>query len=299
MNNIKKVLVGSLVGIGSILPGVSGGMIAAAFNIYGQLIEALNNFFKHPIAAVKSIWQYLIGVLIGILIGFIGLKLIFDHVPIPSTLLFIGLILGTLPEIWFQAKQKKIDALGFVIIGITMIVMIGILFLPIGANQNPHWYTWVTIGALIATSLIVPGLSGTMILLMIGYYQVMLNFVDQGLNALRTFNFNTLWQMMPQVLWILLGALLAVFILVKSMIYILKKKPQRFYQVVLGIMIASPINIIGSLYLDLKEEMNIFDFAEQWPMWVIGLILIPVGIYISRLFSKGNNETEENQTSDN
>ena len=60
MSNILMILKGSLIGLGSILPGVSGGMIAAAFDIYKDLINALNRFTKEPIKAVISIWQYLI-----------------------------------------------------------------------------------------------------------------------------------------------------------------------------------------------------------------------------------------------
>lgn len=294
MNSIKKVLIGSLVGIGSILPGVSGGMIAAAFNIYRELIDALHIFFKKPLKAIKSIWQYLIGIFMGVLLGFLVIKFIFDHIPIPSTLLFIGLIIGSFPDIWFLAKQKGYDLKGFLVSSLMFVIMIGILFLPSSNETSNHWYLWVIVGALIATSLIVPGLSGTMVLLMIGYYQPLLTFVDEGLQAFKNFDFTTIWQMIPTALWIILGALLAVFILVRLMVWILKKAPERFYQAIIGIIVASPINIMGSLYLDLKEEINIFDFTQHWYMWLIGICLVPVGIILARLFSKDEHETEEN-----
>src|SRR5690606_17094175 len=119
MNNLVKMLKGILIGIGAILPGVSGGMIAAAFNIYDKLITALDQLTRQPIKAVLSIWQYLVGIAVGILIGFLIVASIFSYVPIPATLLFIGLILGGIPEIYFAAYHNRLTTKGVVITTVT------------------------------------------------------------------------------------------------------------------------------------------------------------------------------------
>ncbi len=303
---IKKILIGSLVGIGSILPGVSGGMIAAAFNIYSKLIEALDLLTKHPIQAIKSIWQYLIGIILGILAGFLIIAYVFYLIPLPSTLLFIGLILGGLPEIYFLAKQDERKAKHMIVTGVTIILMLALSFLAPYLGQsdvsNTNFMIWILVGFLLALSLIVPGLSGTMLLLIIGYYGPMILLGKGLVESLFALDFDTLFTDIWNLLFIGLGLVIAFIVLAKLISYILRKFPKTFYQIILGIIIASPINIILSLKDELILEeppINIFNINEQWLMWLIGIILIPVGMYLSRMFTKDKNETKEDQTSNN
>lgn len=298
---IRKILQGTLVGIGSILPGVSGGMIAAAFNIYSKLIEALDKLTSHPIVAIKSIWQYLVGIALGILIGFIGIAYVFYLVPIPATLLFIGLILGGAPEIYFLAKPDEKPGRGILITTVTMVLMLCLTFLsPYFAQNdatNTHFILWIVVGILLALSLIVPGLSGTMLLLIIGYYGPLLLIGKELITAVVTLDGDLFFMHFWNFAWVLFGVVLAFILLGKLFNFILKKYPSVFYQVILGIIIASPINIMASLSDELMTEtppIHIFDFAEHWYMWLIGIILMPVGIYLARLFTKEQDETEKN-----
>src|SRR5690554_5536060 len=299
---IKKVLQGTLIGIGAILPGVSGGMIAAAFNIYSKLIDALDQVTKKPIQAVLSIWEYLLGIFIGILIGFLVIAYVFYLIPIPATLLFIGLILGGIPEIYDLADDKDHTHRSYWIIGVTFILMVGFtLFGPtmgIPDTTQTNFFLWMIVGVLLAISLIVPGLSGTMLMLMIGYYRPLILLGKTLIEAVLTINVELFMANMMPLLFVVIGVVIAFLGLGKLLNYILKKIPKVFYQVVLGIIVASPINIIFSLNDDLRQSetpVHIFDFSNQWYMWLIGLVMIPVGIYIARRFSKDDkNEAKEN-----
>jgi putative membrane protein len=299
MNNIIKMLKGMLIGVGAILPGVSGGMIAAAFNIYDKLIEALDMLTSRPIKAMLSIWQYLVGIGIGILVGFLLISTIFMWIPIPATLLFIGLILGGVKEIYRQGFDR-LEVRGFMISGIAFLVMIASSFMEFTAPtaSNTSWYLWIIVGILLTISLIVPGLSGTMLLMMIGFYIPMLDLGHDLIDAVLAFDFNTIWSLLPQALFVLLGLVIAFVGLGKLLNLVLKKFPKIFFQIVLGIIIASPINIIVSLNQELKlDHIDIFNIEQQWWMWLIGLALFPLGFYIARLFTKEEHETEENQGS--
>ena len=106
MNHIIKVFKGSLVGLGSILPGISGSMVATILKIYTELITALNQFTQKPIKAILSVWQYIVGVLLGYLIGFFLIKIFLENFPIPFTLLFIGFIIGSIPSVTPELKNK-------------------------------------------------------------------------------------------------------------------------------------------------------------------------------------------------
>ncbi|HHX75754.1 MAG TPA: DUF368 domain-containing protein [Acholeplasmataceae bacterium] len=299
---IKKVLQGTLIRIGAILPGVSGGMIAAAFNIYSKLIDALDQVTKKPIQAVLSIWEYLLGIFIGILIGFLVIAYVFYLIPIPATLLFIGLILGGIPEIYDLADDKDHTHRSYWIIGVTFILMVGFtLFGPtmgIPDTTQTNFFLWMIVGVLLAISLIVPGLSGTMLMLMIGYYGPLILLGKTLIEAVLTINVELFMANMMPLLFVVIGVVIAFLGLGKLFNYILKKIPKVFYQVVLGIILASPINIIFSLNDDLKQHtppVSIFDMSKQWYMWLIGLVMIPVGIYIARRFSEDDkNEAKEN-----
>ena len=107
MNHLIKIIKGSLVGMGSILPGVSGSMIAAVLNIYQDLIEALNAFTKHPIQSIVKVWQYIVGVFVGLGLGFIFISTFLDVAPIPLSLLFIGFIIGAIPGLKKEIKSDN------------------------------------------------------------------------------------------------------------------------------------------------------------------------------------------------
>ncbi len=300
MNNVIKMLKGILIGVGAILPGVSGGMIAAAFNIYDKLIAALDELTRRPIKAIISIWQYLVGIGIGILIGFLVVSYIFNFVPIPATLLFIGLILGGIPEIFFAAFHNHISIKGVVVTTVTFIIMLTLSMLNFQSEStlNTSWYIWLLIGVLLTVSLVVPGLSGTMLLMMIGFYVPMLDLGRNFIEAVVAFDFSTIGLLLPQAIFVALGVIVTFIILGKLLNLVLKKYPKLFFQIVLGIILSSPINIMISLRNELiLENIDIFDFQTQWWMWLIGVLLVPAGIYIARSFSKEKNETETNQGS--
>lgn len=295
---IKKFLQGILVGIGSILPGVSGGMIAAAFNIYSKLITALDDFTKTPIKAVKSIWEYLVGIAIGIVLGFLIVLLVFNYVPIPSTLLFIGLIIGGIPEIYLLAKEKSFKGTDYIVVGITFILLTVFAFVAPneGAVSSTNLFMWFIVGFLLAISLIIPGLSGTMILMIIGYYIPMTKLPKDLIYSFLDLNFEVFMPLFWNALFVGLGVMTTFLLASKGLNWILKKFPRRFYQFVLGIMLASPINIIVSLRNEMLNEnvIDIYDLNQFWYMWLIGVVLLPLGIYVARLFVKDENETKEN-----
>lgn len=300
MNNVIKMLKGILIGVGAILPGVSGGMIAAAFNIYDKLIAALDELTRRPIKAILSIWQYLVGIVIGILIGFLVVAYIFNFVPIPATLLFIGLILGGLPEIFFAAYHNHVSIKGIVVTSITFVIMLTLSMINVQTEttMNTSWYVWLLIGVLLTVSLVVPGLSGTMLLLMIGFYVPMLNLGRDFIGAVIAFDIQTIGVLLPQAIFVAIGVIVTFIILGKLLNLVLKKYPNLFFQIVLGIILSSPINIMISLRNELiLDDIDIFDFQTQWWMWLIGIVLLPAGIYTARLFSKEKNETETNQGS--
>ena len=120
-----------------------------------------------------------------------------------------------------------------------------------GIVSNTNLFMWFIVGFLLAISLIIPGLSGTMILMIIGYYIPMTKLPGELIRSFLDFNFDVFLPLFWNALFIGLGVITTFLVAGKALSFILKKFPRVFYQFVLGIMLASPNNIIVSLRNDL------------------------------------------------
>ena len=119
-----EFLKGIIIGIANILPGFSGGVMAVAFSVYDKLIHSINNFLKTPIQVIKDIWALGAGIALGVLLSIVGISILLDKFPIPTIFFFTGLIVGSIPNIYYKTKSedkvlKKLSAflIGFTLIG--------------------------------------------------------------------------------------------------------------------------------------------------------------------------------------
>lgn len=293
MNHLIKIIKGSLVGIGSILPGVSGSMIAAILNIYQNLITALNDFTKHPIKSIVSVWQYIVGVFIGLSLGFLFISSFLDVAPIPLTLLFIGFILGAIPGLRKEIKVEKYHWHHFFTMIVAMLVMIGFLFIQEQTAVVGSWTFYIIvffIGVITAISIIIPGLSGATMLMALGYFQTLINIGSDFLKDLGTLNFSSIASQLPMVGLLALGIIFGMLFMGKVMYQLLKHYKAHFYFAVLGIVFVSPFNILFTLQSNTTGNV----FQSAWYMWVIGVALFFVGIAITYYMSK-KDLVEENE----
>ncbi|HAX02049.1 MAG: hypothetical protein A2Y45_02295 [Tenericutes bacterium GWC2_34_14] len=278
MNHIIKVFKGSLVGLGSILPGISGSMVATILKIYTELITALNQFTQKPIKAILSVWQYIVGVLLGYLIGFFLIKIFLENFPIPFTLLFIGFIIGSIPSVTPELKNKPKAWHHFLVMGLAIVMMVLFLFVQETNAAAQGWTYYLVvfmIGFITAASLITPGLSAATLLMALGYFNLLISLVDDVFRALVTFNFSEVMPYLPMLLMLILGVLIGMIVIGKVMYQVLIHYKVHFYMAVLGIILISPFNILFELQS--STETNVFD--TSWITWVAGIILCGLGFY--------------------
>lgn len=293
MNHLIKIIKGSLVGMGSILPGISGSMIAAILNIYQDLITALNNFTKHPIQSIINVWQYIVGVFVGLGLGFLFISSFLDVAPIPLTLLFIGFILGAIPGLKKEIKTEKYHWHHFFTMFIAMVAMVGFLFIQEQTAVVGSWTYLIIvffIGMITAISIIIPGLSGATMLMALGYYQTLLKLGDDIIRDFSTLNFTAISSQLPMLGLLALGIIIGLLFMGKVMYQLLKHYKVHFYFAVLGIVFISPFNILFTLQSNTTENV----FQSSWYMWVIGIVLFFIGIAITYFMSK-KDLVEENK----
>lgn len=179
-NKILQILLwivqGCIVGIGAILPGVSGGTLCYAFGIYDPLLQTLSN----PIKGIKKYWFMLMFVILGGGIGFVGFAGVTNWLLGLNEgvvlCVFVGLIAGTLPEIWRDAGEKGRGKASVVAMVISFLAISGVFFLFKNVwhvTIQPGIVGWLLCGLLWGLSFIVPGFSSSTLLLFFGIYEQM------------------------------------------------------------------------------------------------------------------------------
>jgi len=289
MKHLVKIIKGSLVGMGSILPGISGSMVAAILKIYQSLIDALNDFLRKPIKSILSVWQYIVGVIIGFIIGLVFIDLFYDIAPIPITFLFIGFILGAIPSLIKEVKSKAYKWHHYLTFILAILAMIGFIFIKETESNPDSLFYYVSVffvGVIYAVALIIPGLSGSTMLMAFGYFQLLIRLVDDIAKAFVNLNFTEIASQMPMLLLLILGALVGLILVGKLMHYLLHHFKTHFYLAVLGIVVISPFNILFTLQENTTD--NVFQ-ANVW-IYLLGAILFIVGMIIT--FSLSNKKEE-------
>ena len=174
---VFRIFQGALIGLGAVLPGISGGVLGVIFGIYKPIMELL----AHPFKNFKTHVPPLIPVFIGGVIGFLGvaniLSFFLEKYPAPSVCVFIGLITGMLPSLFREAGEQGRSRSSFVSMFVCMVVifavLIGVELFSIDVKPNFAWFLFC--GFCLALSVIAPGMSFSTLLMPLGLYQP---FVD-------------------------------------------------------------------------------------------------------------------------
>ena len=188
---LKQVLQGMVVGIANIIPGVSGGTMMVAMGLYDRLIHAITHLKKE----FKEGMKLLIPIFIGAGIAIVALSRLFEFLletyPIPTNFAFCGLIAGSLPFIFKKVKGhavtvgKIIPFLAFFGIVILMAVMGETSGNAADVSFNViNVVKLFGVGVIAAATMVVPGVSGSMMLMLLGYYDTILKAINNFIDAL-------------------------------------------------------------------------------------------------------------------
>ncbi len=239
MNNKKlidfllKFLKGMLIGTGAILPGVSGGALAAVFGLYERLIDFIANITKD----FKNNFLYFLpvglGGVAGIFLLSIALSYLFEHAETQILWFFVGCIVGILPSLFKQAQKKGKKNTDYIIMVFSAALLLVILrkLDNTGINALPlNFYTWIFAGAIFALGLIIPGLSPSNFLVYLGIYKPMTD-------GIKNLDFSIIIPMG-------IGAVIILLLLSKLINFIFIKAYSQMFHFIIGVVIASTIMII-------------------------------------------------------
>ncbi|MCL2032929.1 MAG: DUF368 domain-containing protein [Methanomassiliicoccaceae archaeon] len=274
---VKKFFIGVLVGIASTVPGVSGAVLAVCFGIYERLISDIADI-AHKIREDFGFLMVVgVGIAFGIVVSFKGLDWILEHYLVASMMLFTGMILGQLPELWKhterESKPSKTNVLAFAVGIVITLLFLAMAMMEAEEIKLSHdavsCLCMVLIGMIFSVSHLVPGISGATILLAMGLY-------PQLIETIASFD---VVLMVPLVIGVFIG--LIGFSKVVS--YALTRYRRSTYLMIFGLTIGSVFVI---LYEAAAAGPGVTDIA-------LGTVALVGGIALSLLFSKLGKETSK------
>ena len=302
----RKLVAGLAIGAGAAIPGVSGAAIAVIFHVYEDIIAAVNNFRKKFGWAIKVLIPILLGIIIAVVACIIIFSYAFEYLMFVLICVFAGFLLGSFPGITDEVKGTKITKkYGLLIaLGAIFVIILGVLNVIIGLNgftvdnlfnPQPVWWLYlllIPVGAIAAVALTVPGLSGSLILLILGFYRPLVdNVKDWASEMLKHGDFTHTGALFGVLGCFAVGCLIGVVVVSKIMNILLKKWRKETFFAIIGF-------IAGSIFV-LFFNSNIVNYYRVWmdvnlgdalkihpvlPMWlemIIGFVALALCAFLS------------------
>lgn len=283
---------GASIGLAMIIPGVSGGTLAVLLGVYDRIIESIGNLFKD----FKKSFLFLLPILLGAVLAFAALyfplKYALQYAPFPTIMLFAGFMAGSCPDLAKKAKENGFKKFDIASIVLPCALVVGICFIPsigdvdLSTNMKVGGYfLLILMGALASCALVVPGISGSMLMLIFGYYNPLLNAIS-GLKS--SFGHSLLVLALFGV-----GVVVGFFTIAKLMQLLLKKFRRATFWAITGFVIGSIPAVIITFFKQYGDNPSVYLTPLQISLGVILFVAGAIGtFFLARYAAKHTVETE-------
>lgn len=257
-------LKGILIGIGKVIPGVSGSLIAISLGVYEKCIDIISNFFTEIKYNFRFLFLLGLGILTSIILGSNIIYLLINNCYFITMFLFLGLIIGTLPNILKKNKLTNKNDFFYLIIPFILIFIISILNKGtiIIENNLLGYIITIILGFIDAVTMIVPGISGTAIFIILGTYEFVLLIFSKLL--------------FPFVIFFMIGVFIGIIITSKLINYCFKNYNKETYLVIIGFILSSVLLVFIDIFTKDFSLINL----------LIGSLLFIIGYLITHFFDK-------------
>ena len=299
---LGRFIAGLGIGAGAAIPGVSGAAVALIFRVYESIINAVDGFTKHVKKSLATLLPILLGVGLAVILCIIVFHWAFEHVMFLLICLFAGFLIGSFPSILQEVKFVPLNKKYVIIaiIGGLIVVALGVMSVILGnhgvnfdsyfVNSESFFDNWWIIivlffvGILASVALCGPGFSGSLILLVLGFYRPLIDSASTWGKEIFKGNFSNTGALVVMVLVFGLGCLVGVVFVSKIMTKLLEKHHDATYFAIIGF-------IIGSFFV-LFINFQIWQYYTVWGGALVeGInqllkpaIEIPLGIIFIGLF---------------
>lgn len=282
-DNFILFIKGFIMGIANVIPGVSGGTLAVILGVFKDFVGSISNIFKSFTKSVLFLLPIVLGMGVAVVASSKLIETCLNYYPLATILFFVGLILGGVP-ILFNKIKREMKSIPNYIIFIIMFSFILLFTFVISGEKNVElvsltfidYILLFIVGAAASASMVIPGISGSMVLMTVGYYNSILATVSD------IFNFANFWHNVSILIPFGLGVIVGILLIAKLITFLLNKFEVKTYFAIFGFIFSSLIVIF------FKNNIN-FNIIE----FIIGLVLMVGGFLISYFIAKFNKEDKE------
>ena len=276
MKFVLDIIRGAVIGIANIIPGVSGGTMMVTMGIYDKLIGSITGIVKDFKKSIRTLFPYFIGMVLGIgAFAFLLTTVLLPKAPLPTAFAFIGLIVGGVPMLVKKAvqagntsnvettdgsetatgsgDQSAVAKKPNLVLCILMFVLffaliIGMELMGEGADRVvtlslANVLILIVMGMLAAAAMVVPGVSGSLLLLALGYYNAVTGAITDFISAVLDWDIAAAWDKFLILFPFGIGVLLGIFFVAKLIEWLLAKHERLTYCGILGLVCASPVPV--------------------------------------------------------
>lgn len=274
--NIKLILKGFVIGLGKIIPGVSGAMLAITMGVYEKGLRAISNLFKEFKQHFKFLLFLGIGIVLAIVLGSKVVIYCLNRFYLPTMLLFIGMIAGGIKPLFKEIKGEKVQLKNIIISLVVVSLLIVISLLDFGEDKSNYvknissFVTFFVGGVFDAAATVIPGVSGTALLMILGYYNIVMNSFGD------VFNFANITNNMFVLIPFCLGTITGVLMISKLMNYLFNHHKTTTYCSIIGFACVSILLLLSQTFTRTYKIMEI----------IISIVLFVVGYFTSKKLDK-------------
>lgn len=277
--NIILILKGFIMGIANVIPGVSGGTLALTLGIYEKFISAISHFLSN----IKENMKFLIPIAIGMVLAIITMSSLitecFENFPVPTSTFFMGLVIGGVPLLTAKVKGKKENKKisSYIIMLLTFSFVLFLALAPMILGETGDVKLGINLGSIIilflvgmiaSATMVIPGVSGSLVLMLLGFYFPILNTIKSFLK------FNNFMKDFIILAVFGLGILIGIVLVAKLIEYLFEKYETKTYFGVIGFILASII----AIPISVNNELG--NLTLSFLPVLIGLITMAIGITI-------------------
>lgn len=299
----KSAFLGFFIGLAVIVPGISGSTVAIIFKLYNQFLYAVGNLFKQFKKCFAFLLPIGVGLVVGLLLGFITVKKLLAVLPFAVIGLFAGLMVGAFPAVKDELKgaERTPKRVCLFVLGALVPVTIGIVAVALRAKTGGSAFDSVGVGQIllalpvgfaVGVTQIVPGLSASAILMAIGWFSSLIDSVNM-----------TYWSENPSIFLVYgglgVGFLLGIFTFSKLLTYLFGRARQSAYSAIVGLSLGSIVAMfynpdVFEVYVSWKNSgVDFLDAGLGVALFIVGVI----GAYwLVRYQRKKDKEEAEKQS---
>lgn len=272
IENTKLILKGFVIGLGKIIPGVSGAMLAITMGVYETGLKAISSIFTEFKQHFRFLLFLGIGIVLAIVLGSKVVVYCLDKFYLPTMFLFIGMIVGGITPLFKEVKGQKIEGKNIVISLIVIGILLLISSLDFGQDKTnftkdlSSFIVFFLGGILDAAATVIPGISGTSLLMILGYYNIIMTSFSDMLNF-SNFS-NNMFVLVP----FCLGTVFGIIVIAKIMNHLFSHHKTATYYAIIGFACVSVLILTGQTLTRTYQVLEI----------LIALVLSVIGYFVAQ-----------------